>query len=144
MILECIEQHDKEIKSVQEERKTVNKTIKKIDRCIKEGSQRNDFGAKFLMDSVKVAARNAYYNAAKEFLQIYANRRDYHTVLRHLLRQSGYLVFDPQEGLKVQIRSFGPDAVQAACRELLGIINKENPAFINGTNLALKLELVNS
>jgi uncharacterized protein YerC len=144
MILECIEQYDKDIKSVQEERKTVNKTIKKIDRCIKEGSQRNDFGAKFLMDSVKVAARNAYYNAAKEFLQIYANRRDYHTVLRHLLRQSGYLVFDPQEGLKVQIRSFGPDSVQAACRELVGMINKENPAFINGTNLAFKLELVNS
>jgi transposase len=144
MNLEQIEVLDKEIKSFQEERKTVNKTIRKIDRCIKEGSQRKDFGAKFLMDSVKVAARNAYYDLAREFLQIYANRRDYHAVLRHLLRQSGNLVFDPQDGLKVQIRSFGPDALQAACRELLAMINQENPAFINGKDCKFQLELVNS
>ena len=143
-ILERIAHLDKEIKSVQEERKTVNKTMKKIDRCIKDGSRRKDFGTKFLMDSIKVATRNAYYHAAREFLQIYENRRDYHTVMRHLLKQSGYLVFDPEEGITVQIRSFGPDAVQAACKELLQMINQENPVFINGTDVSFRLELVNS
>jgi hypothetical protein len=85
-----IESHD-QITQNELEKSEIEKEVSRIDQCIKQEMVRMDLKNKTLMDTLKICARNLFYQLLAPFRAKYNNYRDDHEYFRALTQSDGLL-----------------------------------------------------
>ena len=97
---------------------------------------------KRLMDSLRVIARNAFYQALAPFKQAYNNYRDDHDQFRQLTQASGVLeVGADLVTVHLMPRVNYPPQVRGIIATVLDEINAREPVLPDGSGRCLKLRL---
>lgn len=86
-----IEQWTEELAQLEEQLKTTEKEMSRLDFLIEQNMVRLDPHNKQLMDTLKIIARNAFYEMLQPFKEMYNNYRDDHVLFRNLTRSNGLL-----------------------------------------------------
>jgi len=81
-----------ELQPVQDPQAQTEKEVSRLEALIQQQRVRLDTRNKRLMDSLKLIARNAFYQALQPFKQAYNNYRDDHELFRNLTQADGVLV----------------------------------------------------
>jgi cell division protein FtsB len=79
------------LEDIEEEMKTTEKEMSRLEFLIEQDYVRLDARNKYLMDALKVLARNAFYNMLEPFKKEYDNYRDDHSLFRSLTHSDGIL-----------------------------------------------------
>lgn len=79
------------LEDIAEEMKTTEKEMSRLEFLIEQDYVRLDTRNKYLMDALKVLARNAFYNMLEPFKKEYDNYRDDHSLFRSLTHSDGIL-----------------------------------------------------
>lgn len=88
------QEFDQRIAMINKKLASCNQTISKLDNLIKQGYERLDVNNKRVMDSIKILARNLFYQALAPFKKLYDNYRDDHEYFRSLTHAPGLWVDD--------------------------------------------------
>ncbi len=114
----------------------------RLERMIEEQMVRLDPEKKRLMDSLRVIARNGFYQAFQPFKQAYNNYRDDHDQFRQLTQASGVLEVYPDRILvHLMPRVDYPPQLRRIITAVLDGINAQNPVLPDGSGRSLKLRL---
>jgi DNA repair exonuclease SbcCD ATPase subunit len=126
------------------ERKVQNaqQTESRLERLIEEKMVRLDPEKKRLMDSLRVIARNVFYQALQPFKQAYNNYRDDHDQFRQLTQASGVLEVDTQQIVAhLMPRVNYPPQLRRILATVLEGINARRPVLPDGSSRSLRLRL---
>lgn len=117
-------------------------TESRLERMIQEKMVRLDPEKKRLMDSLRVIARNVFYQALQPFKKAYNNYRDDHAQFRQLTQASGVLEVRPDQiVVHLMPRVNYPPRVRRILAAVLEGINAQGPVLPDGSNRPLKLRL---
>ena len=118
------------------------RTESRLERMIQEKMVRLDPEKKRLMDSLRVIARNVFYQALQPFKKAYNNYRDDHAQFRQLTQASGVLEVRPDQiVVHLMPRVNYPPRVRRILAAVLESINAQGPVLPDGSNRPLKLRL---
>lgn len=116
--------------------------ISRLEFLIEQDYVRLDTRNKYLMDALKILARNVFYNLLEPFKKEYDNYRDDHTLFRPLTQCHGVL---RQREQRVEASLFPqpnyPPKVRRIMEQLLDNINATNPIMPDGSGRKLFLRL---
>ena len=119
-----------------------DQTESRLERLIAQQMVRLDPEKKRLMDSLRVIARNAFYQALAPFKKAYNNYRDDHDQFRQLTQASGVLeVGANQLTVHLMPRVSYPPHVRRIIATVLEGINARDPVLPDGSGRRLKLRL---
>jgi len=94
------------------------------------------------MDSLKLIARNAFYQALQPFQTAYNNYRDDHELFRNLTRADGVLVESDQQVEAYLLPTVNyPPALEKIVSGRLTEINTRDPRMPDGSGRRLRLKL---
>ncbi len=94
------------------------------------------------MDSIKITARNIFYEAFKPFKEMYNNFRDDHVIFRNLTRSLGGISFGEKVVDVVLYPTMNYTAkTKNIIEQLLENINNAAPLMPDGSNRILKFSL---
>lgn len=98
--------------------------------------------SKRLLDSVKLIARNAFYQALGLFKRAYNNYRDDHALFRNLTQADGVLI-ETAEHVEAHLLPTAnhPPKLEKILQELLAKFNATAPLMPDGSGRALRLRL---
>ena len=114
----------------------------RLDQLIQEQMVRHDPEKKRLMDSLRVIARNLFYQALQPFKQSYNNYRDDHDQFRQLTQASGVLEIGPERVVAhLMPRINYPPRLRRLLSAVLDEINARNPVLPDGSGRSLRLRL---
>jgi hypothetical protein len=114
----------------------------RLERLIEEKMVRLDPEKKRLMDSLRVIARNVFYQALQPFKKAYNNYRDDHDQFRQLTQASGVLEAGAKQVVAhLMPRVNYPPQVRRILTKVLEAINAQQPVLPDGSGCALKLRL---
>ena len=117
-------------------------TESRLERLIEEKMVRLDPEKKRLMDTLRVIARNVFYQALQPFKKAYNNYRDDHGQFRQLTQASGVLeVCSDQIVVHLMPRVNYPPRVRRILATVLDAINAQKPVLPDGSSRLLKLRL---
>jgi hypothetical protein len=117
-------------------------TESRLERLIEEKRVRQDPEKKRLMDSLRVIARNVFYQALQPFEQAYNNYRDDHGQFRPLPHASGVLEVRPdQMVVPLMPRVNYPPRLRRILAAVLEGIKAQAPVLPDGSRRRLKLRL---
>lgn len=117
-------------------------TESRLERMIAEQMVRLDPEKKRLMDSLRVLARNVFYQALAPFKKAYNNYRDDHDQFRQLTQASGVLeVGADQVTVHLMPRVNYPPHLRRIIATVLDGINARGPVLPDGSGRRLKLRL---
>jgi hypothetical protein len=120
----------------------VQQTESRLERMIAEKMVRLDPEKKRLMDSLRVIARNIFYQALQPFKKAYNNYRDDHDQFRQLTQASGVLEVGPEVVVVHLMPRVGyPPQVRRILATVLEGINAQEPVLPDGSGRRLKLRL---
>jgi hypothetical protein len=80
-----------EIKCLEKERSGIKAYENKLEKLIRDKTSKLATDKKYMLDVVKITARNMFFTLLKIFRPIYNNYRNDHTILRELIRAHGYI-----------------------------------------------------
>jgi hypothetical protein len=128
-----------------ETKQTQSKTQKEVARIevlIQQQTVRLDTRNKRLFDSLKIIARNAFYQAIQPFKTAYNNYRDDHELFRNLTHADGVLLesTDQVEAYLLPTINY-PPAIKKIVNKLLADFNAKDPKMPDGSNRRLRLHL---
>ena len=114
----------------------------RLEGLIQERMVRHDPEKKRLMDSLRVIARNLFYQALQPFKLSYNNYRDDHDQFRQLTQASGVLEIGPK-GVVAHLmpRVNYPPRLRRLLSAVLDEINTRNPVLPDGSGRSLRLRL---
>ena len=137
-----IESLSKELAELEEKGQVVQKTQSRLEHLIEEQMVRMEPNNKRLMDSLRVIARNAFYQVLAPFKKAYNNYRDDHDQFRQLTQASGVLeVRSGQIVVHLLPRvSYSPQ-LQRIIRGVLEGLNEKQPVLPDGSGRRLKFRL---
>jgi len=115
--------------------------VKKLDLLKEQAVMRFDFRKKLLMDTVKVAARNARRMALGVLERHYRNYRDQVDFLRRLLRAGGDVKLNGDGRVTVALTRMNTAAENEVAQAFLDEINELGPTLLGGEPLPLKFRL---
>jgi transposase len=115
--------------------------VKKLDLLKEQAVMRFDFRKKLLMDTVKVAARNARRMALGVLDRHYRNYRDQVDFLRRLLRAGGDVKLNGDGRVTVDLTRMNTSAENEVAQAFLDEINELGPTLLGGEPLPLKFRL---
>jgi len=117
-------------------------TESRLEGLIAEKMVRLDPEKKRLMDSLRVIARNVFYQALQPFKKAYNNYRDDHGQFRQLTQASGVLEVRPDQiVVHLMPRVNYPPRVRRILATVLEGINAQAPVLPDGSGRPLKLRL---
>ena len=120
----------------------VQQTESRLERLIAEKMVRLDPEKKRLMDSLRVIARNLFYQALQPFKKAYNNYRDDHDQFRQLTHASGVWEVGPQQVVvHLMPRVNYPPQVRRILSTVLEGINAQEPVLPDGSGRRIKLRL---
>jgi hypothetical protein len=127
---------------VQQDQAKTQKQVSRLEALIQHQMVRLDTRNKRLLDSLKIIARNAFYQALRPFKAAYNNYRDDHELFRNLTQADGVLVesADQAEAYLLPTVNY-PPALQKVVSGLLTQINAEDPKMPDGSGRRLRLHL---
>jgi len=117
-------------------------TESRLERLIDEKMVRLDPEKKRLMDSLRVIARNVFYQALQPFKKAYNNYRDDHDQFRQLTQASGVLEVCPDQiVVHLMPRVNYPPQLRRILTAVLEELNAQQPVLPDGSGRPLKLRL---
>jgi hypothetical protein len=137
-----IEALSKELAELEEKAQETPKTESRLERMIEEQMVRMEPHNKRLMDSLRVIARNAFYEVLAPFKKAYNNYRDDHDQFRQLTQASGVLeVGVGQIVVHLLPRvSYSPQ-LRRIIAKMLEAVNEQQPVLPDGSGRRLKFRL---
>ena len=130
-----------DLQAVLTEMQGVPKKVKKLDLLKEQEVMRFDFRKKLLMDTVKVAARNARRMALGVLDRHYRNYRDQVDFLRRLIRAGGDVKLNGDGRVTVALSRMNTAAENSVAQAFLDEINKLEPTLLGCDPLPLKFRL---
>ena len=118
------------------------KEVSRLEVLIQQQMVRLDTRNKRLLDSLKLIARNAFYQALQPFKTAYDNYRDDHELFRNLTQADGVLVelADQVEAYLLPTVNY-PPAIEKIVRSLLAQFNAKDLKMPDGSARRLRLHL---
>jgi hypothetical protein len=132
----------KDLQQAQQDQAKTQKEVSRLEVLIDQQMVRLDTRNKRLLDSLKLIARNAFYQALDPFKSAYNNYRDDHELFRNLTHANGVLAesADQVEAYLLPTVNY-PPALQKIVSALLAQINGKNPKMPDGSARRLRLHL---
>ena len=139
---EQIQKLSGELAQLEVKAQEAQQTESRLERMIAEKMVRLDPEKKRLMDSLRVIARNIFYQALQPFKKAYNNYRDDHDQFRQLTQASGVLEVGPEVVVVHLMPRVGyPPQVRRIIATVLEGINAQEPVLPDGSGRRLKLRL---
>ena len=137
---EAISASEAKIAQIEQLLSETEKEVSRLDNLIEKGTQGLDTRKKQLMDTIRITARNIFYQAFAPFKAAYNNYRDDHVWFRHLTQTTSGMV-SRSEIIQCQLllRGTYPKSVKQAIVELFKHYNIEEPIELNGQKLQLDI-----
>ena len=139
---EQIQTLSRELAELESQAQKTQQTESRLERLIDEKMVRLDPEKKRLMDSLRVIARNVFYQALQPFKKAYNNYRDDHDQFRQLTQASGVLEVGPEQIIvHLMPRVNYPPQLRRILTTVLEAINVQQPVLPDGSGRRLKLRL---
>ncbi len=139
---EQIQKLSQELAELGTQGEQAQQTESRLERLIEQKMVRLEPEKKRLMDSLRVIARNVFYQALQPFKKAYNNYRDDHGQFRQLTQASGVLeVCSDQIVVHLMPRVNYPPRVRRILATVLDAINAQKPVLPDGSSRPLKLRL---
>ena len=131
-----------DLTQAQQDQANTQKEVSRLEVLIQQQMVRLDTRNKRLLDSLKLIARNAFYQALEPFKGAYNNYRDDHELFRNLTQADGVLAesADQVEAYLLPTVNY-PPALEKIVRGLLTQINRKDPKMPDGSGRRLRLRL---
>ena len=131
-----------ELNQAQQDQTKTQKEVSRLEVLIQQQMVRLDTRNKRLLDSVKLIARNAFYQALQPFKTAYNNYRDDHELFRNLTHADGVLVesADQVEAYLLPTVNY-PPTIEKIINQLLAEFNAKDPKMPDGSGRRLRLQL---
>jgi len=132
----------KELAQAQQDQAKTQKEVSRLEVLIEQQMVRLDTRNKRLLDSLKLIARNVFYQALQPFKSAYNNYRDDHELFRNLTQADGVLAesADQVEAYLLPTVNY-PPALEKIVSGLLTQINGKDPKMPDGSGRRLRLHL---
>jgi hypothetical protein len=139
---ERITELTKDLTQAQQDQAKTQKEVSRLEVLIQQQMVRLDTRSKRLLDSLKLIARNAFYQALEPFKKAYNNYRDDHELFRNLTVADGVLAeaADHADAYLLPTVNY-PPAIEKLIRELLTQINSKDLKMPDGSGRRLRLHL---
>lgn len=139
---EKIRQLTARLAKIEEQLKTTQKEMSRLEFLVEQDFVRLDTHSKQLMDALKIIARNSFYKMFQPFKEMYNNYRDDHVLFRNLTRSNGLV---RQRGDAVEIillpTPHYPQKIRTIVERLLNDLNDEELKIPDGSGRRIKLNL---
>jgi hypothetical protein len=126
---------------IEEQLKTTQKEMSRLEFLIQQDFVRLDTQSKQLMDAIKIIARNAFYKMLQPFKEMYNNYRDDHVLFRNLTRSDGLI---RQRGGTMEVillpTPHYPPKIRAIMKSTLEALNAQDLKMPDGS--ARRVELI--
>ena len=131
-----------DLNRAQQAQAKTQKEVSRLEVLIRQQMVRLDTRNKRLLDSLKLIARNAFYQALQPFKTAYDNYRDDHELFRNLTQADGVLVelADQVEAYLLPTVNY-PPAIEKIVRSLLAQFNAKDLKMPDGSARRLRLHL---
>ena len=131
-----------DLAQAQQDQAKTQKEVSRLEVLIEQQMVRLDTRNKRLLDSLKLIARNAFYQALQPFKSAYNNYRDDHELFRNLTQADGVLSesVDQVEAYLLPTVNY-PPALEKIVSGLLTEINGKDPKIPDGSGRRLQLHL---
>jgi DNA repair exonuclease SbcCD ATPase subunit len=131
-----------DLEQAQQDQAKAQKEVSRLEVLIQQQMVRLDTRNKRLLDSVKLIARNAFYQALQPFKTAYNNYRDDHELFRNLTHADGVLVesADQVEAYLLPTVNY-PPTIEKIINQLLAEFNAKDPKMPDGSGRRLRLRL---
>jgi hypothetical protein len=131
-----------DLAQAQQAQAQTQKEASRLDVLIEQQMVRLDTRNKRLLDSLKLIARNAFYQALQPFKATYNNYRDDHELFRNLTQADGVLAESPDRVEAYLLPTVNyPPALEKIANGLLTEINQKDPKMPDGSGRQLRLHL---
>jgi hypothetical protein len=132
----------KDLARVQQDQAKTQKEVSRLEVLIQQQMVRLDTRNKRLLDSLKLIARNAFYQALQPFKTAYNNYRDDHELFRNLTQADGVLVESAHQVEAHLLPTVNyPPALRKIVSARLTEINAQDPKMPDGSGRRLRLHL---
>jgi DNA repair exonuclease SbcCD ATPase subunit len=132
----------KDLEQAQQDQAKTQKEVSRLEVLIQQQMVRLDTRNKRLLDSLKLIARNAFYQALAPFKTAYDNYRDDHQLFRNLTQADGVLAESAEQVDAYLLPTVNyPPAMEKILVELLTEINSKDPRMPDGSGRRLRLHL---
>lgn len=132
----------KQLQEIEEKIASTDKEVSRLQSLIEEKYYRLDTMSKLIMDSIKIIARNIFYQALEPFKNLYNNYRDDHVVFRNLTQSHGCILFGEKE-LEVVLyptANYQPK-VHRIMEQYLQKVNESKPVLPDGSGRSIHFKL---
>jgi len=137
-----IEVLNQELTQLEAKVNVARKTESRLERMIEDQMVRMEPANKRLMDSLRIIARNVFYQLLAPFKKRYNNYRDDHDQFRHLTQAGGVLdVRQDQIIVHLLPRVLYPPRLRRIIGEVLEALNEKQPVLPDGTGRRLNFRL---
>ena len=82
-----------QLRQIEDQIKANRAKVSRLEEVIQDEFHRLNTRRKAMLDSIKIIARNMFYQQLEPFRQLYDNYRDDHVILRNLSRANGFVYF---------------------------------------------------
>jgi len=131
-----------ELKQVQDQQAHTQKEVSRLEALIQQQMVRLDTRNKRLLDSLKLIARKAFYQALQPFKQAYHNYRDDHQLFRNLTQADGLLAETAEHGDAYLLPPVNyPPKLDRIVQRLLAELNATHPLMPDDSGRPLRLPL---
>jgi len=132
----------KDLEQAQQDQAKTQKDVSRLEVLIDQQMVRLDTRNKRLLDSLKLIARNAFFQALGPFKTAYNNYRDDHELFRNLTQANGVLCESAEEVHAHLLPTVNyPPALEKIVSGLLTQINGKDPKMPDGSGRRLRLHL---
>ncbi len=127
---------------IEAQKTALNKEVSRKEQLIEQNMVRMDTTNKTLMDTIKICARNLFYQALAPFKKLYDNNRDDHALFRELTRCNGALRLSAK-GMEVHLvaHMHCSPKMRRIIGEVLRSINASAPPMPDGSGRKVQLRL---
>jgi len=132
----------KDLAQAEQDQAQTQKEVSRLEVLIQQQMVRLDTRNKRLLDSLKLIARNVFYQALEPFKTAYDNYRDDHELFRNLTQADGVLAesADQVDAYLLPTVNY-PPTIEKIVGELLRQINGKDPRMPDGSGRRLRLHL---
>ena len=131
-----------DLNQTQQAQAKTNKEVSRLEVLIQQQTVRLDTRNKRLLDSLKLVARNAFYQALQPFKTAYNNYRDDHELFRNLTHADGVLVQSADQVQAYLLPTVNyPPTIEKIVKDLLAEFNAKDPKMPDETGRRLRLHL---
>jgi hypothetical protein len=131
-----------DLHEAQQAQAKTHKEVSRLEVLIQQQTVRLDTRNKRLLDSLRLIARNVFYQALQPFKTAYNNYRDDHELFRNLTQADGVLVESPDRVEAYLLPTVNyPPSIEKIVIGLLAEFNAKDPKIPDGSGRHLRLHL---